>query len=82
MSQFCDTVVGLLYADLELVVLGADTPLGLPLVQGLEKEGYIVIASISTAEAVSAIESAGNGYVRALVLDPQEVRVLNHIHVS
>ncbi|KLO10533.1 hypothetical protein SCHPADRAFT_999487 [Schizopora paradoxa] len=61
---------------LVVVVLGADTPLGLPLVQGLEKEGYIVIASVSTAEAVSAIESAGNGFVRALVLDPQEPKTM------
>ncbi|KAG2147223.1 hypothetical protein BD769DRAFT_1597094 [Suillus cothurnatus] len=55
-----------------VVVLGGDHPLGLPLIIELEQKGYIVITSVSTPEAVSGIESKGHGYVRALVLDPNE----------
>ncbi|KAF9246415.1 hypothetical protein BU15DRAFT_40086 [Melanogaster broomeanus] len=55
-----------------VVVLGGDHPLGLPLITELEKQGYIVIASVSSPDAVSDIESKGHGYVRALILDPNE----------
>lgn len=55
-----------------VVVLGGDHPLGLPLIIELEQKGYIVITSVSTPEAVSSIESKGHGFVRALVLDPNE----------
>ena len=57
-----------------VIVLGGDSPLGLPLVLDLEKKGYIVITSVSTPEAVNEVESRCHGYVRALVLDPTEVR--------
>ena len=57
-------------------MLGGDTPLGPALIQGLEKEGYIVITSVSNPDAVADIEASGNGYVRALVFDPKEVNVL------
>jgi hypothetical protein len=56
------------------VVLGGDTPYGLPLIQDLEKKGYIVIASVSTPEAVDVLESKSRGFVKALVLNPSEVR--------
>jgi hypothetical protein len=56
-----------------LVVLGGDTPLGFPLIQDLERKGYIVVASVSTAAAVDALERKCHGYVRALVLDPSAV---------
>lgn len=56
------------------VVLGGDTPLALPLILYLEAKGYIVIASVSTPEAVQLLEQQCQGYVRALVLDPYEVR--------
>ncbi|OSD08344.1 hypothetical protein PYCCODRAFT_1356478 [Trametes coccinea BRFM310] len=59
-----------------VVVLGGDTSLGLPLVYDLEKKGYIVIASVSTPEAVEQIESKSHGYVRALVLDPNEPQMI------
>ncbi|KAJ2967894.1 hypothetical protein NUW54_g13373 [Trametes sanguinea] len=59
-----------------VVVLGGDTPLGLPLIYDLEKKGYIVIASVSTPEAVEQIESRSHGYVRALVLDPNEPQMI------
>ncbi|CAL1705225.1 unnamed protein product [Somion occarium] len=55
-----------------VVILGGDTPLGLPLILDLEVKGYIVITSVSTPEAVEEIEARTNGYVRALVLDPSE----------
>ncbi|KAI0636423.1 hypothetical protein C8Q77DRAFT_1050190 [Trametes polyzona] len=59
-----------------VVVLGGDSPLGLPLVQDLEKKGYIVITSVSTPEAVEEVESRCHGYVRALVLDPNEPEMI------
>ncbi|THU84909.1 hypothetical protein K435DRAFT_783587 [Dendrothele bispora CBS 962.96] len=55
-----------------VVVLGGDTPLGLPTVLDLEKKGYIVIASVATPEAVESLERKCHGYVRALVLNPAE----------
>ncbi|KAI0780424.1 hypothetical protein BD413DRAFT_488945 [Trametes elegans] len=59
-----------------VVVLGGDSPLGLPLIQDLEKKAYIVIASVSTPEAVEEVESKCQGYVRALVLDPTEPEMI------
>ncbi|KAK7467386.1 hypothetical protein VKT23_004442 [Stygiomarasmius scandens] len=55
-----------------VVVLGGDTPLGLPTILDLEKKGYIVITSVSTPEAVEPLERKCHGYVRALVLNPAE----------
>ena len=56
------------------VVLGGDTPYGPPIIQEFEKKGYIVIASVSNSDAVEALESHCHGFVKALVLDPFEVR--------
>ncbi|KAI0028510.1 hypothetical protein K488DRAFT_80634 [Vararia minispora EC-137] len=53
-----------------VVVLGADAPTGLPVVQEMERNGFIVIASCATADAASELEHRCKGYVRALVLDP------------
>ncbi|KAJ6624515.1 hypothetical protein B0H10DRAFT_1784718 [Mycena sp. CBHHK59/15] len=55
-----------------VVVLGADMPLALPLIIDLEKKGYIVIASVSSADYGDNLERRCHGYVRALVLDPNE----------
>ncbi|KAJ7286149.1 hypothetical protein C8J57DRAFT_658689 [Mycena rebaudengoi] len=55
-----------------VVVLGADSPLALPLIIDLEKKGYIVIASVSNGEIGQNIERRCQGYVRALLLDPNE----------
>ncbi|KAF7338038.1 Protein kinase domain-containing protein [Mycena venus] len=55
-----------------VVVLGGDTPLALPLILDLEKKGYIVIASVSSADFGDNLERRCKGYVRALVLDPNE----------
>jgi hypothetical protein len=56
-------------------VLGGDNPVALPLILALEKKGFIIIASVATPEAVDELERAGKGYVKALVLDPFEVRL-------
>ncbi|KAJ6525759.1 hypothetical protein B0H19DRAFT_1385952 [Mycena capillaripes] len=55
-----------------VVVLGGDTPLALPLILDLERKGYIVIASVSSADLGDSLERRCKGYVRALVLDPNE----------
>ncbi|KAF9473779.1 hypothetical protein BDN70DRAFT_867110 [Pholiota conissans] len=55
-----------------VVVLGGDIPHALPFIEDLERKGYIVIASVSTPEAVEALESRSNGYVKAHVLDAFE----------
>ncbi|KAH9981124.1 hypothetical protein BGW80DRAFT_1162297 [Lactifluus volemus] len=55
-----------------VVLLGADNPVAVPLMLALEKKGFIIIASVATPEGVERVERAGNGYVRALVLDPFE----------
>ena len=49
--------------------------MALPLILALEKKGFIIIASVASPEAVDELERAGKGYVRALVLDPFEVRL-------
>ena len=56
-------------------MLGGDNPVALPLILALEKKGFIVIASVATPEAIDELEHAGKGYVKALVLDPFEVRL-------
>ena len=56
-------------------MLGADNPVALPLILALEKKGFIIIASVASPEAVDELERAGKGYVKALVLDPYEVRL-------
>lgn len=60
-------------SDLQLVVLGGDTPHGTPLVLDLERKGYIVLASVATPKAVDPLEQKSQGYVCALVLDPSMV---------
>ena len=56
------------------VVLGGDRPIGLPLILDLERKGYIVVTSVENSAAVESIESKTHGYVRALVLEPTNVR--------
>lgn len=57
-----------------LVVLGGDTLVGPSLVHALEKRGYVVIASVATPQAVDQLEKKSKGNVKALVLNPKEVR--------
>lgn len=47
--------------------------MALPLILDLERKGYIVIASVSSADFGDNLERRCKGYVRALVLDPNEV---------
>ena len=61
-------------SDALAVVLGGDTPYGLFVIQDLEKNGYIVITSVSTPDVVEALEAKCTGYVKAHVLDPFDVR--------
>ena len=56
-------------------MLGGDNPVALPLILALEKKGFIIIASVANPEAVDELERVGKGYVKALVLDPFEVRL-------
>lgn len=56
------------------VLLGADSPLGHLVIHDLRANDYIVIASVSTPESVSEVERLGKGFVKALVLDPTDVR--------
>ncbi|KAF8643847.1 hypothetical protein AX16_008864 [Volvariella volvacea WC 439] len=53
-----------------IVLLGGDTPLGLSLIQELENKGYIIIATVSSEEAVESLERSCQGYVKAVVFDP------------
>lgn len=58
-----------------LVILGADAvPYGPSVVRDLQRNGYIVLASVFSGEAADDLERDTEGYVRALVLDPEEVR--------
>jgi hypothetical protein len=45
-----------------------------PLLELSESAGYIVIASVSTTAAAKALEKSANGFIRALVMDPDSVR--------
>ncbi|KAJ4466351.1 hypothetical protein C8R41DRAFT_926093 [Lentinula lateritia] len=56
-----------------VVVLGGDSPYGLPLILNLEAKGYIVITSVSSTENVEDLERKSHGFVRALVLDPAHI---------
>ncbi|KAJ3888605.1 hypothetical protein GG344DRAFT_89863 [Lentinula edodes] len=56
-----------------VVVLGGDSPYGLPLILNLEAKGYIVITSVSSMEYVEDLERKSHGFVRALVLDPAHI---------
>lgn len=73
-------VIGALHM-IVAVVLGGDHPLALPLILDLEKKGYIIITTVPAAELVETVESRCHGYVRALVLDPDEVRITVIIHI-
>ena len=62
--------------------MGGDTPYGYPLIRDLEKNGYIVITSVSAPEAVEEIEHQCHGYVRAIVLDPSEPETIPYFFRS
>ncbi|KAI0312381.1 hypothetical protein OF83DRAFT_1067259 [Amylostereum chailletii] len=60
-----------------VVVLGGDIPLAQALILDLEKKGFIVVVSVATHEAAKDLEHRGNGYVRALVLDPTDPETIS-----
>ncbi|KAG8873183.1 hypothetical protein FRB97_006978 [Tulasnella sp. 331] len=53
-----------------VVILGADSPLGPLIASDLRSKGYIVMASVSSEEAVADIEMIDQGFINALVLNP------------
>lgn len=81
MSPYVGEVRDAHYLGGSIVVLGGDAPLALPLIQDLEKKGFIVVTSVATPEAADELESRCNGYVRALVLDPVEVTFVFPVHL-
>jgi len=42
-------------------------------VRDFQKNGYIVLASVASGEAADDLERDAKGYVRALILDAEEV---------
>lgn len=56
--------------------------MGLPLILDLEAQGFIVIVSVCTPEAVHDIEQHTRGYVRAIVMDPSEVCTAHRAIIS
>lgn len=58
-----------------IVLLGGDHPLALPIIHELEQQGYIIIASVESPEYVQELERKCNGFVRALALDPSDVSI-------
>ncbi|KIM28967.1 hypothetical protein M408DRAFT_329012 [Serendipita vermifera MAFF 305830] len=65
-----------------VVVLGGDTLVGPALVHALEKRGYVVIASVSTSQAIEQLEKKSKGNVKALVLNPKEPASVPYFHRS
>jgi hypothetical protein len=57
------------------VILGADSaPYGPAIVRKFQRDGYVVIASVLSGDTADELERDGQGYVRALVLDAEEVK--------
>lgn len=61
-----------------VVVLGADSPHGRDLALDLERRGFVVVATVSDPREVDVLEKLGRGWLKVLVLDPNEVRVPWH----
>ncbi|KAJ3912641.1 hypothetical protein F5877DRAFT_14641, partial [Lentinula edodes] len=59
-----------------VVVLGGDSPYGLPLILNLEAKVYIVNTSVSSTENVEDLERKSHGFVRAPVLDPAHINTV------
>ncbi|BGP13764.1 hypothetical protein JCM10213_006405 [Rhodosporidiobolus nylandii] len=55
-----------------VVVLGADSPPGRELALDLERRGFIVIATVREPAEVDVLERLGRGWMKVLVLDPNE----------
>ncbi|GAA6029275.1 hypothetical protein JCM8097_003599 [Rhodosporidiobolus ruineniae] len=55
-----------------VVVLGADGPVGRELALELERRGFVVIATVREPGEVDALERNSRGWLKALVLDPND----------
>ncbi|KAI0086144.1 hypothetical protein BDY19DRAFT_363148 [Irpex rosettiformis] len=53
-----------------------DEPLAFPLIESLQRCGYIVVASVRTLEAADKLERTSEGYLRAIVLDPSDLSTI------
>lgn len=57
-----------------VVVLGAHSPHGRDLALDLERRGFVVVATVADPREVDVLEKLSRGWLKALVLDPNEVR--------
>ncbi|GAA5922587.1 hypothetical protein JCM3775_005782 [Rhodotorula graminis] len=55
-----------------VVVLGAETPHGRDLALDLERRGFVVVATVADPREVDVLEKLSRGWLKALVLDPNE----------
>ncbi|GAA5843732.1 hypothetical protein JCM9279_000125 [Rhodotorula babjevae] len=55
-----------------VVVLGADSPHGRDLALDLERRGFVVVATVADPREVDVLEKLSRGWLKALVLDPNE----------
>ncbi|GAA5878475.1 hypothetical protein JCM3774_006413 [Rhodotorula dairenensis] len=55
-----------------VVVLGADSPHGREIALDLERRGFVVVATVADPAGVDALERTSRGWLKVLVLDPQE----------
>ncbi|GAA5848242.1 hypothetical protein JCM8547_004452 [Rhodosporidiobolus lusitaniae] len=55
-----------------IVVLGADGPVGRELALEMERRGFVVIATVRNPNEVDVLERMSRGWLKALVLDPNE----------
>ncbi|GAA6047651.1 hypothetical protein JCM3770_001609 [Rhodotorula araucariae] len=55
-----------------VVVLAADSPHGRDIALDLERRGFVVVASVADPREVDVLEKLSRGWIKALVLDPNE----------
>ncbi|GAA5978353.1 hypothetical protein JCM10908_004325 [Rhodotorula pacifica] len=55
-----------------VVVLGADSPHGREIALDLERRGFVVVATVADPALVDSLERTSRGWLKVLVLDPQE----------
>ncbi|GAA5919757.1 hypothetical protein JCM1841_005839 [Sporobolomyces salmonicolor] len=55
-----------------VLVLGADSAAGRELALDLERRGFVVVATVSDPNEVDALEKTSRGWIKVLVLDPNE----------
>ncbi|BGP45869.1 hypothetical protein JCM10450v2_001704 [Rhodotorula kratochvilovae] len=55
-----------------VIVLGADSPQGRDIALDLERRGFVVVATVTDPREVDVLEKLSRGWIKALVLDPNE----------